>query len=211
MKFYHYWRSSAAYRVRLGLSLKGLDAEAIPVDLRAGEQSEAAYKKVNPAALVPSLDLGTEVLRQSMAILEYLDEVYPTPPLLPSEPLERARVRALCQDVACDIHPLNNLRVLNRLRAEFQADEAAISDWYRHWIVTGLNALEVQAAEYGSGQWLYRDQLTLADVLLIPQLYNALRYDLPLDSWPRLQRIYDQATAREEFARAAPENNQPED
>lgn len=211
MKFYHYWRSSAAYRVRIGLSLKGVSAEQVPVELRAGEQLENAYKAVNPVGLVPSLDLQPGLVRQSMAILEYLDEVYPTPPLLPKEPLARAEIRALCQDIGCDIHPLNNLRVLKRLRSQFQANEAEVNDWYRHWIATGFDALEIQAARLGSGQWFYRNQLSLVDVMLIPQAYNALRFDMSLDAWPRLQRVYQHATAQQAFALAAPERHQPLD
>lgn len=211
MKFYHYWRSSAAYRVRIGLSLKGVTVEQIPVELRAGQQNEVQYRAVNPAGLVPSLATDEGLVRQSMAILEYLDESFPTPALLPKEPLARAEVRALCQDIGCDIHPLNNLRVLNRLRSQFDASEAAVNDWYRHWIKTGLDALETLSERHGSGQWFYQDRLSMVDVLLIPQMYNALRYDIPLDHWPRLQRIYQHATAQSDFARAAPERHQPED
>lgn len=211
MKFYHYWRSSAAYRVRIGLALKGVDAQQVPIELRAGEQHSATYRAVNPAGLVPSLDLEPGLVRQSMAILEYLDEVYPSPALLPNDPQSRAEVRALCQDVGCDIHPLNNMRVLKRLRTQFQASETEVSDWNRHWIATGLDALEIQAAHYGSGQWFYRNQLSMVDVLLIPQLYNAVRNDIPLDAWPRLQRIYLHATAQPAFVQAAPDRNQPSD
>lgn len=211
MKFYHYWRSSAAYRVRIGLALKGVEAQQVPIELRAGEQHSATYRAVNPAGLVPSLDLEPGLVRQSMAILEYLDEVYPSPALLPRDPQSRAEVRALCQDVGCDIHPLNNMRVLKRLRAQFQASETSVSDWNRHWIATGLDALEVQAAHYGSGQWFYRNQLSMVDVLLIPQLYNAVRSDISLDAWPRLQRIYLHATAQPAFVQAAPDRNQPSD
>jgi len=211
MKFYHYWRSSAAYRVRIGLALKGVAAQQVPIELREGDQHSAAYRAVNPAGLVPSLDLEPGLVRQSMAILEYLDEVYPHPPLLPNDPLARAEVRALCQDIGCDIHPLNNLRVLNRVRSQFQASETDVSAWNRHWIETGLNALEIQAAHYGSGQWFYRNQLTMVDVLLIPQLYNAVRNDIALDAWPRLQRIYQHATAQPAFIQAEPSRNQPAD
>ncbi|WP_108124599.1 maleylacetoacetate isomerase [Saccharospirillum mangrovi] len=211
MKFYHYWRSSAAYRVRIGLSLKDVTVEQIPIELREGKQHESSYRTVNPAGLVPSLETDEGLLRQSMAILEYLDERFPTPAFLPKTPLARAEVRALCQDIGCDIHPLNNLRVLKRLRSQFDASEAAVNDWYRHWIKTGLDALETLSERHGSGQWFYHDQLSMVDVLLVPQMYNAVRYDIPIDAWPRLQRIYQHATAQPAFARAAPERNQPAD
>jgi len=211
MKFYHYWRSSAAYRVRIGLALKGVDVDQIPIELREGDQHSAAYRTVNPAGLVPSLDLEPGLVRQSMAILEYLDEVYPNPRLLPNDALARAEVRALCQDIGCDIHPLNNMRVLKQLRSQFQASDMEVNAWYRHWITTGFDALEVQAARLGSGDWFYRNQLSLVDVLLIPQLYNALRFDMTLDAWPRLQRIYQHATVQPAFVQAEPSRNQPED
>lgn len=208
MKLYHYWRSSAAYRVRIGLNLKGLTVEHVPVDLRAGDQGSPAYRRVNPAGLVPALDLEPSLVRQSLAILEYLEETQPTPALLPPDPLERARVRALCQDIACDIHPINNLRVLNRLREQFQAGDAEVAAWYRHWVAIGLESLEEEASHWSSDTWLYRNQLTLADVCLIPQLYNATRFDMDLTAYPRLKRVYDHAREHDAFARAAPERHQ---
>ncbi|GGX64654.1 maleylacetoacetate isomerase [Saccharospirillum salsuginis] len=204
MKLYDYWRSSAAYRVRIALNLKQLDVEQIPVDLRTGEQ-QGDYKSINPSGLIPALDLQPGILHQSLAIIEYLDERVAQPRLLPSEPLERARVRALSQDIASDIHPVNNLRVLNRLREQFQASEQQILEWYRHWIETGFRALESEARRYGSDDWFFRNRLSLVDVVLVPQVYNAYRFDVDMSRYPRLRHIYHSANTLEAFAKAAPE------
>ncbi len=204
MKLYDYWRSSAAYRVRIALNLKKLKADHIPVDLRIGAQ-QGEYQSLNPAGLVPTLDLEPGLLHQSLAILEYLDEQTPAPRLLPTDPIDRARVRALCQDIACDIHPLNNLRVLKRLRSQFQASEHQVNNWYRHWVETGFSALESQARRYGSGEWFFRNQLSMVDLVLVPQVYNAYRFEVDMDRYPRLRDIYHAANTRKAFADAAPE------
>ena len=204
MKLYDYWRSSAAYRVRIALNLKQLNVDHIPVDLRTGEQ-QGDYKSVNASGLIPALDLEPGILHQSLAIIEYLDEQVSHPRLLPSEPLERARVRALCHDIASDIHPVNNLRVLNRLRDQFQASELQIEDWYRHWIETGFRALEAEARRYGSDEWFFRNRLSLVDVVLVPQVYNAYRFEVDMSRYPRLRHIYHSANTHDAFANAAPE------
>lgn len=204
MKLYDYWRSSAAYRVRIALNLKQLKAEQIPVDLRTGEQ-QGDYKRVNPSGLIPALDLEPGILHQSLAIIEYLDERVAHPRLLPTEPLERARVRALSHDIASDIHPVNNLRVLNRLRDQFQASEHQVQNWYRHWIETGFRALESEARRYGSDDWFFRNRLSLVDIVLVPQVYNAYRFDVDMNRYPRLRHIYHSANTYPAFADAAPE------
>lgn len=205
MRLYDYWRSSAAYRVRIGLNLKGIEAGQLPVDLRLGEQG-GEYRRLNPAALLPALETESGLLSQSLAILEYLDETLPQPRLLPSEPLDRARIRALCHDVASDIHPVNNLRVLKRLRTQFQASDTQVNAWYRHWIETGFEALEARAGQVGSGNWFYRNQLSLVDLVLVPQVYNAHRFEVDMSRYPRLERVYRHANTEPVFSRAAPEN-----
>lgn len=205
MRLYDYWRSSAAYRVRIGLNLKGIEAEQLPVDLRLGEQG-GEYRRLNPAGLLPALETDSGLLNQSLAILEYLDETLPQPRLLPSQPLDRARIRALCHDVASDIHPVNNLRVLKRLRTQFQASDAQVNAWYRHWIETGFEALEARAGQVGSGNWFYRNQLSLVDLVLVPQVYNAHRFEVDMSRYPRLERVYRHANTEPAFSRAAPEN-----
>lgn len=204
MKLYEYWRSSASYRVRIALNLKQLDVPHVQVDLRLGEQGQA-YRRINPAGLVPALEVGTDRLHQSLALLEYLDETHPQPRLLPSDPLDRARIRGLCQDIASDIHPLNNLRVLKRLRNQFQAGESEVNAWYRHWIETGFAGLEERANQYGSGEWFFRNQLSLIDVVLVPQVYNAHRFNVDMTLFPRLERIYRHAQTVPAFAEAAPD------
>lgn len=181
---YGYWRSSAAYRVRIALALKGLAWETAPVDLLRGEQLDAGFAGLNPNRRVPVLVEGKAVLTQSLAIIEYLEELHPEPPLLPRQPLERARVRAACQLIACDIHPLGNSGVMAALRDRFGADEAARADWARHWIARGFAALEVMAAE--GGPYLLGKAITMADVLLVPQMYNARRFGVDLAPFPRL-------------------------
>lgn len=209
MKLYTYWRSSAAYRVRIGLNLKGLARTDIAVHLvrDGGEQFRADYAALNPQRQVPTLvlDDGT-VLTQSMAILEYLDEVRLDPPLLPADPVGRARVRALAQAIACDTHPINNLRVLNRLGAQFGADAKAKADWYRHWITEGLTAVEALLAEAPAiGAFCHGNAPGMADACLIPQLYNARRYDVDLSPWPTISRIEAACRALPAFQHAAPE------
>ena len=183
MRLYTYFRSSAAYRVRIALNLKGLPYEAVPIHLLKKEQNAPDYLAVNPQGRVPSLDLDGTVLIQSPAILEYLEEIYPEPPLLPSDPVARARVRAICALIACDIHPLNNVGVLRYIKRAFGQEQAAIDDWYRHWIVEGFTALE-QIIE--PGPFAFGSNPTLADVYLVPQVYNAVRLHVPMEPYPKI-------------------------
>jgi maleylpyruvate isomerase len=206
MKLYSYFRSSAAYRVRIALHLKGLAFDYAPVHLRKGEQHVDAYRSVNRQELVPTLIDGDTAVTQSLAIIEYLDERHPEPPLLPSTPAERARVRAIALAIVCDIHPLNNLRVLRYLVRTLNVGEEAKDAWYRHWIDTGLGALEAQiAADSSTGTFCHGDAPTMADVCLVPQLANARRANIPLESYPTLLRIDANCRALDAFARAAPE------
>jgi len=204
---YSYWRSTAAYRVRIGLNLKRLACTQCPVHLLrgGGEQHAADYAALNPQHLVPSLRHGEVLLRQSLAILEYLEDTWPEPALLPTSPHGRARVRALAQIIACDVHPLNNLRVMQYLERELDAPEAARTAWMQHWMRSGLDALEVLLAETAAGDFCVGDAPTLADCCLIPQLYNARRFGLAPADWPRIARIETACAALPAFAGAAPE------
>lgn len=209
MKLHTYFRSSAAYRVRIALKLKGLAPDQAFVHLRRGEQARPPFAALNPEHLVPALEVdgpdGHHVLTQSLAIIEYLDETHPAPPLLPADPLGRARVRALALAVACDIHPLNNLRVLGRLKAMGHSQEE-VDDWYRHWIAVGLTALEAQlAGDPRTGRFCHGDAPGLADVLLVPQMANARRLACPLDGYPTLLRIDEACRSLPAFAAAAPD------
>jgi maleylacetoacetate isomerase len=199
---YDYWRSSASYRVRIALNLKGAKHERVPVDLLDGEQGEEAYRARNPQGLVPMLEADGERLTQSLAIISWLDAHFPEPPLLPGDPGERAHVLALALTIAADIHPLNNLRVLKRL-AKLGVAQEARDDWYRHWVRLGFDALEALAAPR-AGRFLFGDDVTLADVCLVPQMYNARRFALPLDAWPTLVRADAEAAALDAFAAAHP-------
>ena len=192
MKLYDYFRSSAAYRVRIGLKLKGLDYEAIPVHLikDGGEQLKAPYRAVNPSGLVPSLQDNGATITQSLAILEYLDEVHPMAPLLPRDALGRARVRSLALAIACDIHPLNNLRVLRYLVKEAGLTEDAKTAWYVHWVQEGFAALEAQlAGSSDTGRFCHGDTPTLADIVLAPQVFNAARFHIDMAPYPTIARI----------------------
>jgi maleylpyruvate isomerase len=202
LQLHSYWRSTAAYRVRIGLNLKGLGYSHMTHDLRKGEQTTPAYRAVNAQALIPALEIDGAVLTQSLAILEWLEETRPKPPLLPKAPLDRARVRAMAALVACDIHPLNNLRVLDRLRAQFSADNDAVKTWIRTWIAEGFAALETQL---DGGPWCFGEAPTLADCCLVPQVYSAQRFDVPLDAYPRIRTVADSALAHPAFQQAAPE------
>lgn len=205
MKLFTYFRSSAAYRVRIALNLKGLSPEMVPVHLVRGEQRGAEYLAVNPAGLVPALEDEGAVLTQSLAIIEYLDEVHPHPALLPAAPLDRARVRALTQAIACDLHPLNCPRVLKQLAKRFGADEAARNDWYRHWVMTGLETVETMLVGHpATGTFCHGDTPGMADCVLVPQVFNAKRFDCPLDAFPTITRIVAACDALEPFQRAAP-------
>ncbi|MBF8222531.1 maleylacetoacetate isomerase [Halomonas sp. 328] len=204
---YGYFRSSAAYRVRIALNLKGLAHDQAPVNLVKGEQRGEEYLARNPQGLVPALVTDDGVrLTQSLAICEYLDERYPDPALLPADAAGRARVRALAQSVACEIHPLNNLRVLKYLTGELGLDEAAKMTWYRHWIAEGFAALEAQLSrEAGSGDFCHGDTPGLADLCLVPQVFNAERFECDLAPYPRIRRIVANCRALDAFAQAAPE------
>ncbi len=207
MKLYSYFRSSAAYRVRIALNLKGLEYETVPVHLLkdGGQQHSDAYKALNPTELIPTLVDGELAIGQSMAILEYLEEAYPEPALLPPDPAGRARVRAIAQSIACDIHPLNNLRVLKHLKRGLGVDDATKDEWYRHWINVGLTSVEaLLAGNPATGRYCHGDQVTLADVVLVPQVFNARRYDCDLSAMPTIVRIADTCAQIEAFARAEP-------
>jgi len=206
MKLYDYFRSSAAYRVRIALNLKGVTPEREFVHLRKGAQRGDDYLAVNPQGLVPALvtDDGT-VLTQSLAIVEYLDETVPSPPLLPRDPLERARVRSLAQAIACDIHPIDNLRVLRYLLQTVGVEEAQKDAWYKYWIDVGLEALEIAVSrDPRTGRFCHGDSPTLADICLVPQLANARRVDMDLSPYPTLTRIDAECKKVKAFADAAP-------
>ena len=212
MKLFSYFRSSAAYRVRIALNLKGLTYEYVPVHLtrEGGEQFSSEFRKLNPQALVPVLQDGEHALAQSLAIIEYLDEVHPHPPLLPKAPASRARVRALAQAIACEIHPLNNLRILNYLTGVLGVSEDARRNWYRHWVAAGLRALEEKlAGNTETGLFCHGDAPGLADCCLVPQLANARRFKCDLSHYPTLLALEKNCQALEAFQRAAP-NQQPD-
>ena len=205
IKLYSYFRSSAAYRVRIALNLKHLPYEYLPVHLVKGEQRDERYRALNPQALVPMLVDDGEAITQSMAIIEYFDEKFPDPPLLPPTPEARARVRSIAQAIACDIHPLNNLRVLKYLTGTLGASEDAKNAWYRHWIELGLAAIEARlAADSRTGAFCHGATPTLADICLVPQLANSRRVNLDLSPYPTLLRIEAACAALPAFANAAP-------
>jgi maleylacetoacetate isomerase len=204
VQLYSFFRSSAAYRVRIALNVKGLPFETVPIHLTkdGGRQHSPEFHAVNPQERVPVLALPGDVLLQSLAIIEYLDEVHPDPPLLPADPIHRAKVRAVAQVIACDIHPLNNVGPLNYLRNVLKADKAAVEAWYQHWVVTGFSAVE---ALIRPGPYAFGPQVTLADICLVPQVYNARRFKVPLDRFPGIAAV--DATLRElpAFGAARPE------
>ncbi|HET9149543.1 MAG TPA: maleylacetoacetate isomerase, partial [Alphaproteobacteria bacterium] len=205
MKHYGFFRSSASYRLRIGLNLKGLACDYVPVHLSkgGGEQFAPAFAALNPQHLVPVLDDDGHLLTQSLAILEYLDETHPEPPILPSDPVGRARVRALAQIVACDIHPIDNLRVLNYLRNELKAADDAVNGWYRHWVGLGLSAIEALLAGHpDTGRFCHGDSPTIADICLVPQVFNAQRFKCPLDGYPTIVRIHEACQKLDAFDRA---------
>lgn len=206
MRLYTYFRSSAAYRVRIALNLKGVAYESLPVNLLKGEQQGEAYAAVNPQGRVPSLDIGNAVLTQSPAILEYLDEVYPEPPLLPVGAANRARVRAAASLIACDIHPLNNLCVLRYLKHQLGHEQAEVDQWYAHWIRQGFDTLEGMLEP---GPYAFGSRVTLADVYLVPQVFNARRFDIPLDAYPKIAAVDAACAGHKAFHDAAP-GNQPD-
>jgi len=208
MILHGYWRSGAAYRTRIALELKGLAYEQKGVDLRTGAQRSEAFVALNPQGMVPALEVDGAVLTQSPAILEWLEETHPQPPLLPGDPVDRAHVRAMAALVGCDIHPLNNLRVGKALRETFGADQAAVDAWAARWIAPGFQALEALAGRHG-GAWCFGDAPTLADCYLVPQIYSARRFNVPLDPFPRLLAI-DAGAARHPAFIAAHPDRQPD-
>lgn len=205
MKLYSYWRSSAAYRVRIALNLKGISAEYVPVNLLQQEHKAPDYLERNAAGLVPTLELDDgRCLTQSLAILRWLDEAYPEPPLLPADSFERARVESMAYTVACEIHPLNNMGTLNYLKAEFGADQDALNRWMHQWLNRGFSTLEAEiaAAPYCTG-----DTISLADVLLVPMVYNALRFEYPLEEkQPAVFAVWNACNELKPFIDARPEN-----
>ena len=208
LALHSYFRSSASYRVRIALNLKGLPYTYVPVHLLkdGGQQHSIDYQRINPAKLVPTLVDDGHAIGQSLAIMEYLDETHPEPALLPLDPLGRARVRALAQSVACEIHPLNNLRVLNYLENDLHVNEDTKATWYRHWITLGFTAIEFKLAnEPATGKFCHGNTPSLADCCLIPQVANSRRFDTPLDAFPAIMRIEQACLALDAFSRAAPQ------
>lgn len=201
---YDYYRSSAAYRVRIALNLKGIDYERRAVNLLESEQKGDAYRALNPQGLVPMLEIDDRRLTQSVSIIVYLDQRFPDPPLLPRNALDAAHVRAMALAIACDIHPLNNLRVLKYLKGELGHSQEEVDRWYAHWIGEGLAALEA-TARGRAGDFLFGDTPTIADVCLVPQLFNARRFDVPLEDYPTLLRADGNANRLEAFAAAHPD------
>jgi len=205
MQLYNYFRSSASYRVRIALALKGLDYDYIPVHLQRNEQCAESYAALSPARLVPLLEDGDNLVSQSLAIVEYLEETHPEPPLLPKDAAARARVRALALDIACEIHPLNNLRVLRYLVKDMKVSEDDKNRWYRHWVETGLEVVEQRlAGSPATGRFCHGDAPTLADVVLVPQIHNAQRFECRLDHVPTVMRVFEACMAHDAFAKTQP-------
>jgi maleylacetoacetate isomerase len=210
MKLYSYFRSSASYRVRIALALKGLAHEAEYLSLPKAEHLDDRYRAINVQGLVPALADDGRVLIQSLAIMEYLEERYPRPPLLPSDPFERAYVRAISQIVACEIHPLNNLRTLKHIRKTYSLDEAGVNAWYRHWIADGFGMLEGYLVREGrSGKYCLGDTVTMADCCLVPQVFNAHRFDCDVKPFPTIMRIFDACMQLDAFSGTQP-SRQPD-
>src|SRR5688572_32803705 len=205
MRLYSFFRSSAAYRVRIALNVKGVAYETISVNLPGAEHLAAEFRAVNPQATISTLDDDGTVLWQSLAIIEYLDARFPSPRLIPVEPVARARVQALAQLIACEIHPLNNLRVLQYLRGELQLDEKAVAKWYSHWIAEAFGPLEMLVSQLGGGRYCFGDALSLADVCLVPQVYNARRFNCDLTPYPTLVAISTHLESLPAFDTARPE------
>ena len=206
MKLYTYWRSSAAYRVRIALNLKEIECDMVPVHLAEGQQHEVSYKGQNPQGLLPALEHNGQLLVQSMAIIEYLDTIRPEPRLLPQDPLRRARVAGMAQAVACEVHPLNNLRVQNYLKNELNQDNDAVQAWFSHWIHVTFGPLEQWASQYSAQQrFMFGDSVSLADLCLVPQIYNARRFKVNLDNYPTLIAIDRHLCSLPAFLAASPE------
>ncbi len=208
MRLHTYFRSTAAYRIRIALNLKAIDCDLVPLNLFKGEQKHIEFLNLNPDGLIPVLEHDGNVLTQSMAILEYLEEEYPNMPLLPQVATERAFVRALAQTIVSDIHPLNNLRVQKYLVDQMEVDESKKLEWYRHWVKQGFDGLE-KRLEKSSGVFCHGDSVTLADVCLIPQVYNAHRFECPMDTYTNINRINQHCLELNPFADAAP-HTQPD-
>jgi maleylpyruvate isomerase len=210
MKLYTFFRSSASFRVRIALNHKGLKYEPAAVSLTKGEHLEKGYKGINAQGLVPALEDGGRLLSQSLAIMEYLDEVHPGPKLLPSDPLDRAYVRAFSQIIACEIHPVNNLRVRKYIAKTYKLDEDGVNSWYRHWIAEGFAMMEAfLAQEKKHGKHVYRDQVTIADCCLVPQVFNAIAYKCDVKPYPTVMRIHEACMKLDAFIRAQP-SKQPD-
>ena len=204
---YDYFRSSASYRARIALNLKGIDYEQRSINLAAGSQKDEAYRRLNPQGFVPLLEIDGHRITQSLAICNYVNSIVPDPPFMPADAADRAHVLALALTVACDIHPLNNLRVLKYLKGELGQDEAATDTWYRQWVSEGLAALESMAKDR-AGAFLFGDEPSIADICLVPQLYNARRFSVPLDAYPTLRRADETASATAAFAAAHPDRQE---
>ena len=207
MKLYNYFRSSAAFRVRIALNLKGQHYDSIPKAFARNEHRAPDYLALNPQGLIPALEVDGTVLSQSLAIIEYLNDTYPEPALLPNDPLARAQVRSMALGIACDIHPLNNLRVLGYLRQNYGQDDAGVERWYQHWITVGFQGLEEQARRHSAAKrYCFGDSVSLADVCLVPQVYNARRFNTNLTPFPTLVEISTHLESLAAFAAARPES-----
>jgi len=205
MKLYTFFRSSASFRVRIALNLKGIAWESVPVNLPKSEHVEAKFKVINPQGLVPALDDSGKLLSQSLAIMEYLDETYPGARLLPADPADRAYVRAFSQLIACEIHPLNNLRVLKYLKRTCKLDDEGVNSWYRHWIAEGFSSMEAfLLSERKHGRHVFRDQPSMADCCLVPQVFNAQRYECDLKPYPAVMKIFELCMQLDAFIAAQP-------
>ncbi|MCL6268498.1 maleylacetoacetate isomerase [Sansalvadorimonas sp. 2012CJ34-2] len=202
LKLYSYFRSSAAYRVRIALNLKKLEYQQIPVNLLKGEQLGDDYRKVNPVGLVPALVTGQGILSQSLAIMEWLEENYPQPAILPEHSWSKARVRAMAYAITCDIHPLNNVRVIDYLKNEHQVESPTGESWYHHWVHVGFQALEQQVE---ASPFCFGDTPTFADICLIPQVYNAQRFQMDMSQYPKIFSTWNHCKTLEAFTKAAPE------
>jgi maleylacetoacetate isomerase len=210
MRLYTFFRSSAAFRMRIALNVKGLEYEPVPVSLPKGEHKLAPYLDVHPQGLVPALEDGGRIFVQSLAMMEYLEETHPEPPLLLASAADRAYARAIAQIIACEIHPLNNLRTLRHIKKSYALDDDGVNSWYRHWIAEGLAGLEAYLTGSGRcGKYCYRDQVTIADCCLVPQVFNAQRYSCDLTPYPEVMRIFAQCMKLEAFVAAQP-SNQPD-
>jgi maleylacetoacetate isomerase len=208
IKLYDYFRSTACYRVRIALNLKNIAYEKVAIHLvnNGGEQNSPEYRKINPQGLVPSIEVNGQILHQSLAIIEYLEDAYPEIPLLPQDPLIKADLRAMALIIACDMHPLNNLRVLNRLKSQFNANEVQVMDWYHHWLKAGFDAFEAQLKSLERTRPVCcGEEISLPDVCLIPQVYNAHRFNFPMNDYPLINEINEYCLTLPAFQNAAPE------